>query len=50
MEKYFVNIEDWLKKKPESGKNLPLLIEAEEGVGKKMLLVKWIEYHRKNKP
>jgi hypothetical protein len=30
--------------------NIPLLIEAEEGVGKKMLLVKWINYHRKHKP
>jgi hypothetical protein len=25
-----------------------LLVEAEEGVGKKMLLVKWIEHHRQN--
>jgi hypothetical protein len=27
--------------------NRPLVINAEEGVGKKTLLVKWMEYHRK---
>lgn len=25
--------------------NKPLLIDADDGVGKKALLVKWIEYH-----
>ena len=45
LEKYFIEIEDWLKKKPNSDSNTPLIIEADEGVGKKTLLVKWINYH-----
>ena len=31
--------------KPEE--NTPLVIRAEEGTGKKTMLVKWMEYHRK---
>ena len=48
LEKYFIEIEDWLKKKPGQQKNVPLVIEADEGIGKKTLIVKWIEYHLKN--
>ena len=47
MEKYFIEIEDWLAKKPSDEDNVPLIIEADEGVGKKTLLVKWIHYHLK---
>ena len=49
LEKYFVHIENWLKQKVDPESNYPLLVEAEEGVGKKMLIVKWIEYHHANK-
>lgn len=28
--------------------NKPLIIEAEEGIGKKTLVVKWMEYHQAN--
>jgi hypothetical protein len=31
-----------------SQKNKPLVIQAEEGVGKKTLMVKWMEYHMAN--
>ena len=48
LEKYFIEIEDWLKKKPEEGNNVPLVIEADDGIGKKTLIVKWIEHHIKN--
>lgn len=48
LEKYFIEIEDWLEKKPDKENNLPLIIEADEGVGKKTLLVKWIDYHLKS--
>lgn len=47
LEKYFIEIEDWLAKKPTAENNVPLIIEADEGVGKKTLLVKWINYHKK---
>jgi hypothetical protein len=47
LEKYFIEIEDWLAKKPSPEDNVPLIIEADEGVGKKTLLVKWIHYHLK---
>ena len=47
LEKYFIEIEDWLEKKPDPENNMPLIIEADEGVGKKTLLVKWIDYHTK---
>ena len=40
-------IEDWLK--DEKSDNTPLVIQADEGVGKKTLLVKWMEYHKQNK-
>lgn len=45
MEKYFVEIEDWLNKPQKNGDNMPLVIEAEDGVGKKTLMAKWIDYH-----
>lgn len=49
LEKYFVMIEDWLKKDIETQEeNLPLVIEASEGVGKKTLLIQWIQHHIKN--
>merc|ERR1711976_109886 len=47
LEKYFIRIDDWLQKKVEQEKNYPLLIESHSGVGKKTLLVQWIEYHNK---
>jgi hypothetical protein len=47
LERYFLQIEDWLK--DETAENTPLVIEADEGVGKKTLLVKWMEYHKQNK-
>ena len=47
LEKYFIEIEDWLAKKPSEEDNVPLIIEADEGVSKKTLLVKWIHYHLK---
>ena len=47
MEKYFIQIEEWLNTELEDeDENLPLVIEAEEGVGKKTLLVKWIQHHQ----
>lgn len=39
---YFIKI-NYIKKKPED--NVPLVIVANEGVGKKTLLVKWMEFH-----
>lgn len=51
LEKYFLTIEEWLDK-PSNTKeeeNLPFVIEADEGVGKKTLLVKWMEYHAAKK-
>ena len=45
LEKYFIEIEDWLKKKPDPENNFPLVIQADEGIGKKTLIVKWINYH-----
>lgn len=47
LEKYFIEIEKWLNTDVEEDEeNLPLVIEAEEGVGKKTLLVKWIQHHQ----
>jgi len=46
LEKYFLKIEEWLDKPLHSDEdNKPYVIEADEGVGKKTLLVKWMEYH-----
>jgi hypothetical protein len=44
LERHFLEIEEWLE--GESAQNFPLCIEAEKGVGKKTLLVKWMEYHQ----
>lgn len=52
LEKYFLSIEDWLDRPvtgPNAIENTPYVIEADEGVGKKTLLVKWIEYHQNKK-
>lgn len=41
-----MKIDNWLNreiKNPED--NVPLVIVANEGVGKKTLLVKWMEFH-----
>lgn len=47
LEKYFIEIEEWINPSDNSKENgLPLVIEAEEGVGKKTLLVKWMQYHQ----
>ena len=50
LERYFVQIEHWLARPVRPEENLPLLIEAEEGVGKKLLIVKWVEFHSEQKP
>ena len=50
LERYFVQIEHWLARAVHPEENLPLLIEAEEGVGKKTLIVKWVEFHNEHKP
>jgi hypothetical protein len=47
LEKYFLEIEQWIEQ--EQVENTPLIMEADEGIGKKTLLVKWMEYHRANK-
>ena len=50
LEKYFVKIDEWLKKKPTSPENnQPLVIEGDEGSGKKMLIAKWAEYNNRNR-
>ena len=49
LEKYYVHIEDWLKQPITPDQNFPLLIEAEEGFGKKTLLVNWMNFHNKSK-
>ena len=47
LEKYFIQLEDWINRPIKDGEdNLPLVIEAEEGLGKKTLLVKWMEHHQ----
>lgn len=45
LEKYYIEIENWLNKKLPEDRNVPLVIEADEGIGKKTLIVKWINYH-----
>ncbi|CAD8176209.1 unnamed protein product [Paramecium pentaurelia] len=49
LDKHFLKIEEWLDQDVKGKQNLPLVIEAEDGVGKKTLLVKWIGYHNANK-
>ncbi|EAS04845.2 Sm protein (macronuclear) [Tetrahymena thermophila SB210] len=50
LEKYFLKIEEWLDRPLNSQEeNKPYVIEADEGVGKKTLLVKWMEYHETKK-
>lgn len=44
-EKYFLQIEEWIDRRTDPLENTPYIVEADEGVGKKSLLVKWIEYH-----
>ena len=39
-------IEEWLNMEVQPEDNKPLVIEADRGVGKKTLLVKWYEYHQ----
>jgi len=47
LDQHFLELDNWVENTPRSQKeNLPLLIEADEGTGKKTLLVKWME-HRK---
>ena len=44
-----MEIDEWINKDPASEEeNKPLLIEAEEGSGKKTLLVNWVNYHTNN--
>jgi len=44
-----LEIEDWLDEEKSLHLNTPLVLEADDGIGKKTLLVKWMEYHAKNK-
>jgi hypothetical protein len=46
LEKYYLMIEEWLKLDVPAEENRPLVIQADGGVGKKTLLVKWYEYHQ----
>ena len=49
LEKYFIEIEDWLAKDIEKEEdNVPLVIDSEKGVGKKTLIANWINYHTEN--
>ena len=41
LEKYCLMVEEWLGLDPAPEENLPLVIEAEGGVGKKTLLSRW---------
>lgn len=50
MDKYFVAIEDYVKRDFEREEdNKPLVIQAGEGVGKKTLFVKWMDYHEQHR-
>jgi len=46
LEKYFLQIEDWIAADVPPEKNQPLIIRADEGIGKKTLLVQWMQYHQ----
>jgi len=46
LEKYYLMIEEWLNMEMTGEDNKPLVIQADSGVGKKTLLVKWYEYHQ----
>jgi hypothetical protein len=47
LEKYYLMIEEWLNMETTAAEdNKPLVIQADGGVGKKTLLVKWYEYHQ----
>ena len=43
IERYFVAMDEWLELEDDRNTK-PLLIEAEDGVGKKMIIVKWVEH------
>jgi len=45
LERYFLEIESWLEKETSAEENKPLVIQADEGVGKKTLLAQWMKYH-----
>ena len=49
MDRYFLEIESWLDEDKTLHTNTPLVLEADDGIGKKTLLVKWMEYHARNK-
>lgn len=46
LEKYYLMIEEWLNADVPAEHNTPLVIEGDQGAGKKTLLVKWYEYHQ----
>jgi len=47
LERHFMEFDEWVDKEPRKPEeNLPLIIEADEGVGKKTLLVKWIQHRQ----
>ncbi|CAD8212015.1 unnamed protein product [Paramecium pentaurelia] len=49
LDRYFLEIESWLEEDKTLHTNTPLVLEADDGIGKKTLLVKWMEYHARNK-
>ncbi|CAD8174304.1 unnamed protein product [Paramecium pentaurelia] len=49
LDRYFLEIEQWLDEDKTLHTNTPLVLEADDGIGKKTLLVKWMEYHARNK-
>ncbi|CAD8127534.1 unnamed protein product [Paramecium sonneborni] len=53
LDHYFLEIESWLDDDDNDEtlltNNTPLILESEHGIGKKTLLVKWMEYHIINK-
>ncbi|CAD8193095.1 unnamed protein product [Paramecium octaurelia] len=49
LDRYFLEIESWLDEDKTLHTNTPLVLEADDGIGKKTLLVKWMEYHARNK-
>ncbi|CAD8126406.1 unnamed protein product [Paramecium sonneborni] len=49
LDRYFLEIESWLDDDKSLHTNTPLVLEADDGIGKKTLLVKWMEYHARNK-
>ena len=45
LSKYTLRIEQWLAEQREPEFNKPLVFHSEPGVGKKSMLVQWLEQH-----